>query len=171
MTDSLLYFPLVVLINCSKSRIVKFTCEHTFWKWVVASLHLLPVFSVRVDAKSVENKISLVSLANLLILAFLMKLTASLASHSCFYKLQAPFVFLYSFFFFNYKRAKFDGIDIFLYAFGFMLLGWSLWTDRSSTQQKRRSFDDHDECVEDVKPIEESDSHLMYGPFSSKRSA
>jgi hypothetical protein len=61
---------------------VKFTCEHTFWKWVVASLHLLPVFSVRVDAKSVENKISLVSLANLLILAFLMKLTASLASHS-----------------------------------------------------------------------------------------
>ncbi|KAI5580034.1 hypothetical protein BDE02_08G129100 [Populus trichocarpa] len=41
--------------------------------------------------------------------------------------------------------------------------------DSSSTQQKRRSFDDHDECVEDVKPIEESDSHLMYRPFSSKR--
>ncbi|KAG6766027.1 hypothetical protein POTOM_030092 [Populus tomentosa] len=41
--------------------------------------------------------------------------------------------------------------------------------DSSSTHQKRRSFDDHDECVEDVKPIEESDSHLMHRPFSSKR--
>ncbi|KAJ6768881.1 MYB FAMILY TRANSCRIPTION FACTOR PHL7-LIKE [Salix koriyanagi] len=41
--------------------------------------------------------------------------------------------------------------------------------DSSSTQQKRRSFDDRDECVEEVKPIEESDSHLIYRPFSSKR--
>ncbi|CAK7326889.1 unnamed protein product [Dovyalis caffra] len=41
--------------------------------------------------------------------------------------------------------------------------------DRSSCQQKRQSFDDHDECVEEVKPIEESDSHLVYRPLSSKR--
>ncbi|KAF9673835.1 hypothetical protein SADUNF_Sadunf10G0065200 [Salix dunnii] len=41
--------------------------------------------------------------------------------------------------------------------------------DRSSTQQKGQSFDVYDECVEEVKAIEESDSHLMYMPLSSKR--
>ncbi|KAG6757571.1 hypothetical protein POTOM_037887 [Populus tomentosa] len=41
--------------------------------------------------------------------------------------------------------------------------------DRSSTQQKRQSFDVYNECVEEVKAIEESDSHSMYRPLSSKR--
>ncbi|KAJ6771767.1 MYB-LIKE DNA-BINDING DOMAIN SHAQKYF CLASS PROTEIN [Salix koriyanagi] len=41
--------------------------------------------------------------------------------------------------------------------------------DRSSTQHKGQSFDVYDECVEEVKAIEESDSHLMYRPLSSKR--
>ncbi|KAL9389746.1 hypothetical protein Peur_018351 [Populus x canadensis] len=41
--------------------------------------------------------------------------------------------------------------------------------DRSSTQQKRPSFDVYNECVEEVKAIEESDSHSMYRPLSSKR--
>ncbi|XWS22912.1 hypothetical protein CRYUN_Cryun29cG0076400 [Craigia yunnanensis] len=50
--------------------------------------------------------------------------------------------------------------------------------DRSSTHQRRQSFENHDGCVDEVndmgfhstsKPIEESDSHLIYSPLPSKR--
>ncbi|TYH88296.1 hypothetical protein ES332_D01G177900v1 [Gossypium tomentosum] len=51
--------------------------------------------------------------------------------------------------------------------------------DRSSTHQRRQSFEKHDGCVDDVidimgfhstsKPIEESDSHLIHSPLPSKR--
>ncbi|PPS03469.1 hypothetical protein GOBAR_AA17194 [Gossypium barbadense] len=51
--------------------------------------------------------------------------------------------------------------------------------DRSSTHQRRQSFEKHDGCVDDVnvimgfhstsKPIEESDSHLIHSPVPSKR--
>ncbi|XVF02957.1 hypothetical protein REPUB_Repub04eG0219000 [Reevesia pubescens] len=50
--------------------------------------------------------------------------------------------------------------------------------DRSSTHQRRRSFENHDGCVDEgndmgfhstSKPIEESDSHLIYSPLPSKR--
>ncbi|KAA3466290.1 myb family transcription factor APL [Gossypium australe] len=60
------------------------------------------------------------------------------------------------------------------------LLCWGLSndTDRSSTHQRRQSFEKHDGCVDDVndimgfhstsKPIEESDSHLIHSPLPSK---
>ncbi|XVE74590.1 hypothetical protein DITRI_Ditri12bG0029600 [Diplodiscus trichospermus] len=41
--------------------------------------------------------------------------------------------------------------------------------DGSSTHQRKQSFENHDGCVDEVKPIEESDSHLIYGPLTSKR--
>ncbi|XP_022775706.1 putative Myb family transcription factor At1g14600 [Durio zibethinus] len=50
--------------------------------------------------------------------------------------------------------------------------------ERSSTHRRRQSFENHDGCVDEVndmgfnstsKTIEESDSHLIYGPLSSKR--
>ncbi|XWS64015.1 hypothetical protein CRYUN_Cryun06bG0150500 [Craigia yunnanensis] len=50
--------------------------------------------------------------------------------------------------------------------------------DRSSTHQRKQSFENHDGCVDEVndmgfhstsKPIEESDSHLIYSPLHSKR--
>ncbi|KAG8503478.1 hypothetical protein CXB51_001458 [Gossypium anomalum] len=51
--------------------------------------------------------------------------------------------------------------------------------DRSSTHQRRQSFEKHDGCVDDVndimgfhstsKPIEESDSHLIHSPLPLKR--
>ncbi|XP_007045387.2 PREDICTED: uncharacterized protein LOC18609950 [Theobroma cacao] len=50
--------------------------------------------------------------------------------------------------------------------------------DRSSTHQRRQSFENHDGCVDEVsdlvfhstsKPLEESDSHLIYSPPPSKR--
>ncbi|XWS69428.1 hypothetical protein CRYUN_Cryun04dG0178200 [Craigia yunnanensis] len=50
--------------------------------------------------------------------------------------------------------------------------------DRISTHQRKQSFENHDGCVDEVndmgfhstsKPIEESDSHLIYSPLLSKR--
>ncbi|KAF2316645.1 hypothetical protein GH714_041986 [Hevea brasiliensis] len=41
--------------------------------------------------------------------------------------------------------------------------------DRSSTHQRRKSFEEHDGCVNEVKPIEESDSHFNYSTTPSKR--
>ncbi|KAJ9708699.1 hypothetical protein PVL29_000627 [Vitis rotundifolia] len=52
-------------------------------------------------------------------------------------------------------------------------------TDRSSTQQRKQSFEDHDGCVDEetgdvgfhppLKSIEESDSQFIYSPLRAKR--
>ena len=53
-------------------------------------------------------------------------------------------------------------------------------TDRSSTQQRKQSFEDHDGCVDEetgdvgflhppLKSIEESDSQFIYSPIRAKR--
>lgn len=54
-------------------------------------------------------------------------------------------------------------------------------TDRSSTQQRKQSFEDHDGCVDEetgdvgfhppLKSIEESDSRFIYSPLRAKRLA
>lgn len=54
-------------------------------------------------------------------------------------------------------------------------------TDRSSTQQRKQSFEDHDGCVDEetgdvgfhppLKFIEESDSQFNYGTLRAKRLA
>ncbi|OAY25406.1 myb family transcription factor MOF1 [Manihot esculenta] len=41
--------------------------------------------------------------------------------------------------------------------------------DRGFTHQRRRSVEDHDGCVDEVKLIEESDSHFICSPISLKR--
>ncbi|XP_002521884.2 myb family transcription factor MOF1 [Ricinus communis] len=41
--------------------------------------------------------------------------------------------------------------------------------DKSSTHQRRQYFDEHDECIDEVRPLAESDSHFIYSTVPSKR--